>query len=147
MDRAFHTLPAGDPPSPLPSFRKSGIQGMRSAWAIGRLEIRHHVACLILSALKAGPWFEPVLSTIPPPRWLWWWCVQRSMRRKVTRASLLPSSISFSFYKWDGGGGGIAEHLLVPLYRPRGPQRKTTSPFHSFALPQQGASDEKQQDS
>lgn len=88
----------------------------------------------------------PALHQPFPPWCLWWWCVQRSMQRKVTGASLLPSSISFSFYKWDGRE--IAEHLLIPLCSAGpGDRRERHLHFTPFTLPQQGANDEKQWDS
>lgn len=45
--------------------------------------------------------------------------------------------------------GGIAEHLLIPLYSagPGDPRERQHLHSTPFALPQQGASDEKQQDS
>lgn len=125
MDRAFNTLPAGDTPSLLPSFRKTWIQGMRSAWAIGRLEIRHHIACLILSAQKAGPHFK--LSSLPTLYCDDWddglWVINA---KKVTKpfSSVPPSHFLFT----NGmGRNSWAPADISVLSRPRGTQRKTLS--------------------
>ena len=111
MDRAFNSLPAGDTPSLLPSFRKTWIQGMRSAWAIGRLEIRHHIACLILSAQKAGPHFE--LSSLPTLYCDDWddgvWVI--NAKKSPSLSPLFLHLIFFLQMEW----GGIAEHLLISL--------------------------------
>jgi hypothetical protein len=110
MDLAFNVLPAGGPPPcslhlGRAEFRGWGPPGQLGGW---KLDIMSHAGFFSWKrvsdarpplALHCRDWGDDVCAVINA--------------RESNRGAPSPL-ISFSFYKWDGGGR--AQRLLIPLY-------------------------------